>query len=445
MSNGDPRRPSIPLLEVMCRRLRSRTSDFLRDVRVVCVQHLLETTVALCDSLLSLGARPDRIHFLGKPYSNSPEVARRLRARGVRVSDNRVLQAGPHFSHQFQADVTALWESVSGELSTDGSLKSVVIVDDGGYCLAGMPRSIPHRWPTVGVEVTTSGLRRPDLPHEIPIVQVASSAAKLHIEAPMISRAVFTKLRPFVDVAKGGKLCGIVGMGSIGRAVARDLARSKNEVLVYDRDPLRMISISGMTWSGSMIDLLSRADYVFGCTGEDIFTEVGDVDDWLRALKGSKMLVSCSSGDTEFRSLLNALDDKQRRTDALATIEYRSLCGTLTIVRGGFPVNFDGSLESVPANDIQMTLGLWFGGVVQAILCGGGIPSRAVNRVMLDPYIQKFVVEEWLARRPSRRRWYPRETLDCIRRPDWIREQSSGDYRECETLRRIFEVGAKDV
>ena len=46
----------------------------LRGIMLVCVQHLLETTGSLIQTLLSLGLDPRNIHILGKSYSSNPGV-----------------------------------------------------------------------------------------------------------------------------------------------------------------------------------------------------------------------------------------------------------------------------------------------------------------------------------------------------------------------------------
>ena len=92
--------------------------------------------------------------------------------------------------------------------------------------------------------------------------------------------------------------------------------------------------------------------------------------DWWPKLIGEKVLISCSSQDLEFRSALLSLNDgnhgpvSQRQLTCEVTVPLSE--GKLRILRGGFPVNFDGSRESVPAADIQMTRGLLLGAILQA-------------------------------------------------------------------------------
>lgn len=65
------------------------------------------------------------------------------------------------------------------------------------------------------------------------------------------------------------------------------------------------------------------------------------------------------------------------------------------VLRSGFPVNFDNSLESVPSHDIQLTRGLIFGAVLQACDLLQQTVTAFPRNVMLDPLIQELVLNTW--------------------------------------------------
>ena len=134
--------------------------------------------------------------------------------------------------------------------------------------------------------------------------------------------------------------------------------------------------------------------------GEDIFRKAT----WINSLTGPKTLISCSSEDKEFLSLLRLLDWQGYVPDSnpFQTVPLDLPNCTLRILRGGFHINFDGSPESVQSTDIQMTRGLLLGGILQAAFCERGKWQALERGEMLDPAIQQLVVTKWLKQEPSR-------------------------------------------
>ena len=140
-------------------------------------------------------------------------------------------------------------------------------------------------------------------------------------------------------------------------------------------------------------ELLESCDVLWGCSGADFFAAL----DSRRAL-GHKTLISCSSSDREFRTALRDLNNQPDydRLSRLATVEFQRDNAVIQVRRGGFPINFDGSMQSVPARDIQLTRGLLYAGVMQAA-ARDALPAAVF---MLSPASQRTAVEAW---RESRR------------------------------------------
>jgi hypothetical protein len=100
--------------------------------------------------------------------------------------------------------------------------------------------------------------------------------------------------------------------------------------------------------------------------------------------------------------------------------------GEITILRGGFPLNFDGTGESVRAADIQMTRGLLLGGVVQAAVgCVKGRPCN-VDRERLSGSVQQIAVDLYFEANPANRSWYDPQVLRGFRDLAWIAGNSGG-------------------
>ena len=398
----------------------------LSGIMLVCVQHLLETTGSLIQTLLSLGLDPKNIHILGKSYSSNPEVENRLKALGVNVAETGRQQYWGEYSTLLTADVAKLWTQVARGLEAQRP-EGVIVLDDGGFCIKGMPRCLLDGVPVVGIEQTMSGLSLLGVPPRFPVIDVASSAAKQWIEPPMISEAVLARLSSH---RLSDSAIGVVGFGNIGKAMTETLATLQTPILVFD-ESTRHGKSERTIFCNSLEELYSKSATIFGCTGKD--TLAGQ--DWWPKLTGEKLLISCSSQDLEFRSALLSLNDgnhppvSTRPLTSEVTVPLSE--GKLRIQRGGFPVNFDGSRESVPAADIQMTRGLLLGAILQAasrIESGQTKPERT----MLLPELQRLVVGEWIQIRASRRKCFEPWLLTNFLQDDlsWIAANSGGAHQE---------------
>jgi hypothetical protein len=402
----------------------------------VCVQHLLETTGSLIQTFVSLGLNPRDIYILGKSYSSNSSVEDRLRASGVKVVETGRQQQWGEYSTQLKGDVAALWNRVAEGMERQRP-HALVVLDDGGFCIKGMPGGLLDL-PAVGIEQTMSGLALLDVPPRFPVIDVASSAAKQWIEPPMISEAILARLQSY---RLPDSPIGVVGFGNIGKAMTQTLSRIQSPILAFDENigPKRT---SGTTvFCDSLDELYSQSATIFGCTGRDTL----DGKDWWPQLTGERLLISCSSQDMEFRSILLSLNDGNH--DLVSSHQLTSEVmvplgqGKLRILRGGFPVNFDGSRESVPAADIQMTRGLLLGAVLQAVSLIGNGHTRPL-RTMLLPELQRLVVSEWIQIRASRRTSFEPWVLDRFLQDDlsWIADNSGGAHQETASERWAAKV-----
>jgi hypothetical protein len=249
----------------------------------------------------------------------------------------------------------------------------------------------------------------------------------------MISEAVLARLQPY---RLPDSPVGVVGFGNIGKAMAETLSRIQPTVSVFDEN-IGPEGKSGTTvFCGSLDELYSKSATIFGCTGRD--TLAGK--DWWPKLTGERLLISCSSQDMEFRSILLSLNDGNHELGSppqlTSEVTIPLAQGELRILRGGFPVNFDGSRESVPATDIQMTRGLLLGSILQAVsLIRNGL-SRPL-RTMLLPDLQRLVVSEWIQIRASRRTSFESWLLEKFLQDDvsWIAANSGGVPQETASER----------
>ena len=407
----------------------------LSGVALVCVQHLLETTGSLIQTLVSLGLNPSNVYILGKAYSSNSSVEERFRGLGTHVVKAGRQQRWGEYSIQLTEDVSRLWNQVAEGIEAQRP-DAVVVLDDGGFCIKGMPafRDVP----AVGIEQTMSGLALLDVPPLCPVIDVASSAAKQWIEPPMISEAVLARLQP-------GRLpaspVGVVGFGNIGKAMTQTLSRIQSPILAFDENIGPEGKSGTAVFCDSLGELYSKSATILGCTGRD--TLAGK--EWWPELTGERLLISCSSQDMEFRSILLSLNDGNHELvsppQLTSEVTVPLAQGKLRILRGGFPVNFDGSRESVPAADIQMTRGLLLGAILQAVSLIGNGHTKPL-RTMLLPELQRLVVSEWIQIRASRRTSFEPWLLDRFLQDDlgWIADNSGGVHPEIASERWAAKV-----
>jgi len=425
----------LPLLDRIARQAPCPLRN-LSGIMLVCVQHLLETTGSLIQTLLSLGLDPKNIHILGKSYSSNPEVENRLKTLGVNVAETGRQQHWGKYSTQLTEDVGRLWTQVAGGIEVQRP-DALIVLDDGGFCINGMPQCLLDRVPVVGIEQTMSGLSLLGMPPRFPVIDVASSAAKQWIEPPMISESVLARLNSH---RLSDSSIGVVGFGNIGKAMTEALGLRQTSILVFDESTSPGKS-ERTIFCSSLEELYSKSATIFGCTGKD--TLAGQ--DWWPKLTGEKLLISCSSQDLEFRSALLSLNDRNHvpASPCLLTSEVTVPLseGKLRILRGGFPVNFDGSRESVPAADIQMTRGLLLGAILQAASLIESGPTSP-ERIMLLPEVQRLVVSEWIQIRASRIKSFAPWLLKSFLQDDlgWIGANSGRAHQEFKSERRAVEV-----
>lgn len=414
----------LPVLEAIIEAIPEKEDLKFESVCFVCVQHLLFTTIPLMDSLVKLGALPHHIYIMGKSYSSSSQVVNILKTKEYNYYPNESQKKLGMFSDCFQNDIKHMWEDIYKNI-TEKSIKLIVVLDDGGFCLTNVPQKIRKRFPIIGVEQTTSGLTNVRLRRvPFPVIEVAVSAAKQLVESPMIAEAVVQKLNTLLPVGSKNLSCAVAGLGCIGIAVTKKLLSLNHTVKVYDREHKKNKAVrEGYTTTALDIDsLLREAEYIFGCAGEDI-TKNLDVN----KINGPKTFISCSSRDKEFLTLLNIFEKNTcSYTSVLDHLECQLNNNLVKILRGGFPINFDNSGESVEHTDIQLTRGLLLGGLIQAVLSFWKGLNMRKRQCMLDPALQSFAVSQW--RRVGSTHLFSPGFLDLFENLVWIKRHSKGTY-----------------
>src|SRR5215213_1278043 len=279
---------------------------FGEDTALVTVQHMLEQTVDLFDTIADIGLSRHNIFALGKVYSNSQSVIETLRKRGVTVIETTMPEPGK-FDQYFEHDTKKLWQ-VAAETLARRRIKRVLVLDDGGGCITTAPPELLQRYAMCGVEQTSFGIFLfEQKPPPFAVISWARAAVKLKIGGPIFSQCVIERLKPQL-LDRNTLQLGIIGLGSIGHATAKLAARAGRKVLYYD--PRRDLPIDPMLRRHvrrvrSVEELMVRCDYVIGCSGRNPFK-----DNWPLNHKPGITLFSASGGDQEFRPIINYLKTK---------------------------------------------------------------------------------------------------------------------------------------
>jgi S-adenosylhomocysteine hydrolase len=421
--------PQLPVLDQLVQ-YGGQFSGWER-IAFVCVQHLLPTTVSLFSSLIKLGARPDNIYILGKYYSTNNLAKEALvHQLGLSLVENSPQTKLGFFSDFFYKDVMNLWRCFLKDLSTK-SIDSVIVIDEGGHCLATMPEKFASSHKVVGVEQTTAGLLKPYVVNNlqklhIPLINVAQSAAKKWLEPFVISRSVIKKIFDIIPIENKNSVFGIVGLGAIGRAVADRLSELGYQPAVYDIRHEEQMKLENYSWKDNINQVVSSADIILGCSGQDISKEI----ETFASARLDRSLISCSSEDIEYNSLLRSIQETRQTTSATSVLQdavYETRYnGHLRIHRGGFPINFDNLCELEPISEIQLTRGLLLGGILQAALTLKR-SSRERNHTIyaLDSSVQKAIAHIWALDQTQTIKL--EQSLQLFENDKWIREHSQGE------------------
>jgi len=414
--------PKLPVLKKLSQRFLNLLELPFENITFVCVQHILETTGSLFEALTRHGAKPENIYIMGKFYSTHAETAERMRKElGLKYYDSKVPIRLGEFHNYFSKDINSLWVQVIRKLKQAHN-HSIIVIDEGGMCIRRVPDYVLRNFNVIGLEQTTSGIKNHHQT-KFPVIDIASSAIKKHVECLLIIETIIEKLKSHINL-KNNSTYGVIGLGNIGRSLAIYLKNKGLRVNIYDIDPVKECP-SGVHKCPNVIDLLNSSEIIFGCTGDHLPNE-----SWFSEVTGEKILVSCSSADIEFLEILhraeNPLIERKNNHYLIQTAVYKDLDNKLIyrILNGGFPINFDRTSQSVPSMDIQLTRGLIFAGMIQAAALLETDIKYLPNTIMLDPILQRYTIKTWMQYRKSRLDFHSDLKVKNLTDTDWIKRES---------------------
>ncbi|MDX2165259.1 MAG: NAD(P)-dependent oxidoreductase [Gammaproteobacteria bacterium] len=435
MGNTSITGSNLPVLNAVCNAVKRAGAPSLGKVLFVCVQHLLYTSTTLFEKLIQLGTNPDNIFLMGKHYSLCEDVAFKLKSMGIQLQPLTPLADFGEYTSVFKQDVSNMWHRVQGHIQThQNNIDCIVVLDDGGRCLERLAEDSISKIPIIGIEQTTAGLfNHENFNSLIPFIDIATCAAKIHLEPDSIADALLSKIKNKLAAKKGTIRCGVVGLGTIGKAVAKKLLSLGYKVYGYDNNNMSKINFSEPPFilCNNLQDIFQRSNFIFGCTGRDLTSDLKI----LELIDEDKTFLSCTSEDKEFLNLLKNISkfpSNKKNQNPLNDVNLKLPNGkNITILKGGFPINFDDTGESASPEKIQLTRGLLLAGVIQAVATLPQlINDKITGRIMLHPECQKFVASEWLKLTPNNHSNFSDLS--------WVIENSNGAHYHSQYLSKCF-------
>ena len=225
-----------------------------------------------------------------------------------------------------------------------------VVLDDGAELIQTCIDE--QRVPLFAVEQTSSGFRKLEnqsIP--FPVVNVARSATKLVQESPLVARLCFERINEYLlskNINDSSVL--VVGLGPVGECI-REVFKQNDFI------------VNGFDIKHGHNDLVSfiknnKPDVIVGATGSNILTK-HDIEQ----LVSDKplYLVSVSSSDREFPVV-----DFRTSAEIHADIVYKNI----TFLNNGFPITFKGNRYELTPSEIEKTICLLGGAVLDSVVNG---------------------------------------------------------------------------
>lgn len=392
---------SMPMVGELVEHLRRDGVRFGQGFFLFGIQHIMDQTLALCWALDALGLPYDRIALCGKAYSYCPEVAAELTALGVLVSPPRAYDPAISQASQMVQDLGELARRVAVRRAEVVNA-TLLVLDDGGQALTNVSNLFPGPQHILGVEQTASGFWQPGISSiGMPVVDVGTSAVKSLCEPTVIIDTALRHAARSLERCGHGSRIGVVGLGHIGLQLSHALKERGYALSVYDnrQDAYYHLDVER---ARRVHHVIETSDVIFGCTGSDITRDLA----WETAQRGlspgTREFVSLSSGDDEFFTLKQLLlTEGGARADPYTPSNIPDISGQLwgsplTIVRNGFPINFDNSRVSASLSSIQGTMAALIGALCQVHLAFTGRRTAPVaERIVLDLALQRWLLKRW--------------------------------------------------
>lgn len=322
--------------------------------------HIIPSMVFLIKELLSIGIEKEQIIVIGKPYSTIQSSLKELKEIGIEASSLDFCTNFLEYDEHVSASILKILRDLEPVFE---KYKKMILCDSGGNLKKSFSQ-LPIENDVCSIELTTQGTFFK--PYLFPTIEMALCHVKKNIESKIIAQSIMKSLSIydwFTDIKK----IGVLGYGSIGKSIA-EIVSNSHGIHVYDPK----IENVPKEFQSTYETIMDQCELIIGCTGQDAFKS-----DTKLASKKNQYFVSASSKNIEFLSLL-----KIQKLDPSKNIH---------ILNNGFPINFNRENEVENFEDILLTRGLLFAGILQAI---NSNETRNVA-ISLDQMIEKKILEFW--------------------------------------------------
>lgn len=356
--------PALPLLQTVLD--ITDVDDYtLSEWGCIYIQHILRSNVSCVELLEKIGIEKNNLRIIGKSYSTCASVYEYYVDAGYCAID-----PGAHYTYDAPFDnalIKAAKEEILQLLSA--GISRILLIDEGGIAAAAASSISEIRNCEISIaELTSRGSRNFSLMSDIAsIVDVGHSRAKKKFEAPIIATSMIDGLNSILtDLSRVGLCVGVIGTGAIGSSLIEILIARGIRVVAYD---------SAKSQIENLNEIASIADIVLSSTGNGI-----DLSSFFLSFNRDIVFGNCGSSDVEFR-LWEAKVSSRKADCAFAVdnptapwrgpVAITSAKRRLKYLRGGFPINFDGSEDPITPHVVQLTRALLMAGAIQAITAPG--------------------------------------------------------------------------
>ncbi len=368
------------------------------NIYIAGVLHVVPDILPFIGALQSVGIPAERIHLTGPPYSWDEDTAESLARMGVRLvipEEGDILSAMNGAGRRILRDVIGASEESEGRF---------VIIEDGGYLVPLAHREFAGfaTYCIGAVEQTTNGILRDhdvdeDTGLQIPVISIPSCQIKRLVEPVFIGDAAVRNLQLVMNelglVLQTSKV-GIVGYGSIGRAVSLNLLERRITPVVRDIGFVKQLQarVEGCDTAWSTKELMTDCDVVIGATGTTGDPPIGRTE--LAASRDGLVLASVTSKQVEFDlDALREIGQLANQRDFWS--EFKMPTGSrVYLLFDGQPINFQLTF-SLPARVVDTIYSLMLDSV--RVLTARSLPIGINDCVANEEEIAKNYFEEYEA------------------------------------------------